>query len=247
MYKDILLCISEEQGRENLINGAADFAKQHNARLSGMFVSVHRDSVMPAFGLIAVDRILHSAEQAKTVYAEAREQFKSITKQKQLDAVWLEIDEAPSALSSAHYTDLIVTSQVQPDPVTGDSNFGMINSLLLESAKPLLLLPVDWQGGIASRRIIVGWNESREAIRAVHDALPLLQAADKVYVMAVVPEALKQGSNSPLIDYLSARDVTCEFHAVSKDFDHQTSAELLLGSGDAYDADLYVLGGYGHS
>lgn len=247
MYKDILLCISEEQGRENLISDAAEFAKQHNARLSGMFLSVHQDSMLPAFGLIAVERALHVAEQARIVCAEAHERFLSITKQKQVEAVWLEIEGETPALSAARYTDLIMTSQVQSDPVTGDSSAGMINSLLLESAKPLLLLPADWQTGVLAKRVVVGWDESREAMRAVHDALPLLQAAENVYVLTVTPAAEKQPGTSPLIDYLSARGVTCEFHAISKEHDRQKSAQLLLTAGDAHKADLYVLGGYGHS
>ncbi|MBT8114975.1 MAG: universal stress protein [Arenicella sp.] len=247
MYKDILLCVSEEQGRENLITVAAEFAKQHGSRLTGMFKSLHEESTLPVFGLVAVEQTLHAAEHARELYADTREQFKTITQQKGVDAQWLDIDQVASPLEAARYTDLIMASQVQKEPNTGENSISLINSLLLESAHPIVLLPTDWEKGVQAKRFILGWNESREAMRAVQDAMSLLQAAEKVYVLTIVAEAEKQVGGSPLTDYLRARDVNCEFHSFIKDYDHSRSAEMLLESGDAYNADLYVLGGYGHS
>ena len=89
MYKGILVLISEEQGRENLINTAAQFASRHGARLSGMFVSIHHDLLLPPFGLVAVDRVLKYAERDKQLYADAEEQFNKIREQLGIKSNWI--------------------------------------------------------------------------------------------------------------------------------------------------------------
>ena len=247
MYKDILVLISEESGRENLINTAAQFASQHDARLSGMFVSIHHDTGLPPFGLVAVDRVLKSAERDKQLYADSVEQFKQISEQQGINSNWIADTRAQPPLQASRYVDLVIASQLQDDVRSGDNSFSLLNSLVLESGKPVMLIPNDWQAGAPGKSIVLGWDQARESARAVGDAMPLLQAAEKVHVAAVVPANQAAPNLTGISDYLSARGVQSEFHLLSKDKQHNTTAKVIQALGKTMQADLYVLGGYGHS
>ncbi|MFT5137640.1 MAG: nucleotide-binding universal stress UspA family protein [Arenicella sp.] len=247
MYKDILVLISEEQGRENLINTAAQFANQYGARLSGMFVSIHHDLWLPPFGLVAVDRVLKYAERDKQLYTDAVEQFNKISEQHGIKSNWISDAQAQPPLQASRYVDLVIASQLQDDVQSGDNSFSLLNSLVLESGKPVMLIPTDWQAGAPGKNIVLGWDEARESARAVGDAMPLLQAAENVHVAAVVPANQEQPSLASISDYLSAREVPNEFHLLSKDKQHSTTAKVIQALGETLQADLYVMGGYGHS
>lgn len=247
MYKDILVYISEEQGRENLIRTAAQFASQHNARLSGMFVSIHDNRPLPPFGLIAVDQVLKSAERDKQLYADAVEQFDKITKHHGIKGNWIADTDALTPLQASRYVDLVTASQLQEDVLSGDNSFSLLNSLVLESGKPVMLIPTDWQAGAPGKSIVLGWDQARESARAVSDAMPLLQAADKVHVAAVVPANQQAPNLAHISDYLSSRGVQNELHLLNKDKRQSTTAKVIQDLGETMDADFYVLGGYGHS
>ncbi len=247
MYKDILVLINEELGRETLINTAAQFASQYNARLSGMFVSIHHDIGLPPFGLVAVDRVLKSAERDKQLYTDAVEQFKKITEKQGIKTHWIADTQALPPLQASRYVDLMIASQPQDDARSGDNSFSLLNSLVLQSGKPVMLIPTDWQGGAPGKNIVLGWDQARESARAVGDAMPLLQLADKVHVITVVPANQEQPSLTGISNYLSARGVKNEFHLLSKDKQHSTTAKVIQNLGETMQADLYVMGGYGHS
>lgn len=247
MYKDILVCIGEEQGRESLINTAIQLARQHNARLTGMFVSLHNETLLPAYGLVAVDRVLKSAERDKELYRDAAEQFKKATEQYAIKVAWIADTPTQAPLQVSSYVDLVITSQLQYNTRSGDNSFSLLNSLVLQSGKPVMLVPSEWRGSTVGKNIVVAWDQTREAIRAVSDAMPLLLAADKVNITTVVPSKQDESSFSGISDYLSARGVNNEFHALSKDKRNNTTAKVITNLGETIQADLYVLGGYGHS
>jgi len=97
--------------------------------------------------------------------------------------------------------------------------------------------------------VLVAWNASREATRAVHDALPILERADLVHVMAINPDHGRAGHGDiPGADiclHLSRHGVkaVCE-HITADDLD---PGEMLLSRAADEDCDLIVMGGYGHS
>jgi nucleotide-binding universal stress UspA family protein len=136
---------------------------------------------------------------------------------------------------------------LQEDIESGDNSFSLLNSLVLESGKPVLIIPPEWQSGVPGKNIVLGWDQAREAVRAIGDAMPLLQAADKVDVAAVVADKQDATRLNRISDYLSERGVKNEFHQLSKNKEHRTTAKVIMGLGETVGADLYVLGGYGHS
>lgn len=94
----------------------------------------------------------------------------------------------------------------------------------------------------------MGWDESRQAIRAVQDAMPLLRNADQVDIAMINKKGVNDiMKNSEIGTYLSMRNVKCRVHNVSTDKQARKSAQALLQFANEQAADLIVIGGYGHT
>ncbi len=84
---------------------------------------------------------------------------------------------------------MILGQADENDPQTGDPEFA--GDVILGSGRPVLMVPYIGALQTPGRRIMVAWDASREAARAVSDALPVLQAAELVQVLIVNPGAAR--------------------------------------------------------
>jgi nucleotide-binding universal stress UspA family protein len=99
------------------------------------------------------------------------------------------------------------------------------------------------------RRVVVAWDGSREAARATHDALPLLRLAEEAIVLIVDARDLGarvgQEPGADVAAHLTRHEVRTRVKRVTSD--RTGIGELILAQAGAEDADLLVMGGYGHS
>lgn len=145
----------------------------------------------------------------------------------------------------AHYTDVVMLAQGGGDdaPISAANN--LAGDLVLTAGRPVLSLP--WNAPVSSigRRVLIGWNSSTEATRAVNDALPFLVKADAVKVLSVGDEETRHIPGSEIAQHLARHGVKAEAdHAVESD---SSSAEALLFECKDFGADLLVCGAWGHS
>jgi nucleotide-binding universal stress UspA family protein len=148
----------------------------------------------------------------------------------------------------ARYADLLVLGQDDPREQYSMVEPGFPGRTMLASGRPVLIIP--YAGGFTEigRRILVPWNASREAARAVIDALPFLLRADKVMVLAVNPMKTADHGEMPGADiglFLARHGVRVE--AGDHMADDIDVAQWLLSRACDLDTDLMVMGGYGHS
>jgi len=190
MYKNLIICVNETEGRDKAILAAARFAKQLNANLTGLYVKGSINYLSSAYGLspygsVATDLVKLAEEEDAKLTAKASDDFHHIVKDVKCKSTWLEVSDADKPLRAIMYSDLVITNQVNYDPRQGHSNTGFINTLILESGKPVILIPTDWDEANFGTRVVIGWDESREASRAVQDAMPILINADHVDTICV--------------------------------------------------------------
>ncbi|CUI08697.1 universal stress protein [Massilia antarctica] len=160
-------------------------------------------------------------------------------------------DEPRYSLSAlARYCDLCVLSQ--SDPVQGASLPwpGLAAEVTKSSGTPVFMVPRAQAPAWPVRRILLGWNGSREAARAMHFALPLLQRASAVDVAIFDTAALESEAGGDLRP-VTAIGQTLARHGVRAELiEHDSAgdagAALLTLAGER-GAQLLVMGCYGHS
>ena len=149
---------------------------------------------------------------------------------------------------AARWSDLVIVErpQLNPDAPTG---WGLVSRTVFGSSAPVVVVPDSCKLERAGARIVVAWNASREAVRAIRGALPLLQRADEVTVLEGEPVENPFGlRHLPKLDlraWLARHDVNAEFRAFKPPAKERGTA--LLDAAHAAGADLVVMGAWGHS
>jgi len=162
---------------------------------------------------------------------------------------WHEAEGEPiSAVSQAALcTDLLVLGQ-RDAATQGLVPSDFVESVIINSGKPALVLPYIASAPAACRVALVAWKNSREAARALSDALPLLARADQVHV-AIWPdyEGADTAGADPLA-FLRSHGINAQRHLQSPLSGRATRelGELLLSLAVDLGADLLVMGCYGH-
>jgi len=147
----------------------------------------------------------------------------------------------------AYYADLVVIARPESAGQTAGPP-GLAESLVLSSGRPIIVFPPrDKVSGV--RRILVGWNATRESIRAVADAMPLLVRAEAVEVLVVDhqrrPEGHGQEPGADIARHLTHHGAKVEVRRLPSE--GKDVGRLLLSQATAFGADLLVMGAYGHT
>jgi len=248
-YKTILVQIDTGKRCAVRVDVAIRLAQQHDAHLVALQVLASFEPpgyVMAEMGPAILDAQKHAAAAEM---AQAEREFNNQASAAGLrDVEWrTAIDDPVDAMTlHARYADLVVIGQGDR---TDGSNMAadFPERLVLAAGRPVLILPSVGSFATLGKRILVAWNAGREATRAVTDAIPMLRLADNVHVMAVNPKRGEHG-NVPGADiglYLARHGVRVEVKT-----DHGAEIDVgneLLSRAADLDADLIVMGGYGHS
>jgi nucleotide-binding universal stress UspA family protein len=150
--------------------------------------------------------------------------------------------------NEARCCDLLVLGQANPSENESLDN-DLEGQLIFTAGRPCLIIPYaetvsDW-----GKSPLIAWDGSREATRAVHDALPLLKLAGRVTILVVEPEKMGVDFGDfpgvMISEHLARHDinVTVEVSRGSP----QSTGETILSYIDANAHDLLIMGAYGHS
>jgi nucleotide-binding universal stress UspA family protein len=135
---------------------------------------------------------------------------------------------------------------VDAEPSSINVDRGLIECLLIDSGRPVLVVPPG-RDAFSCRRIVLAWDGSARAARAAADALPFLRAAESVEVVSVEGEKDLTDTlmGADIAPHLSRHGVKATVHclaAVNGD-----AAETLRDAATRFEADMIVMGGYVHS
>ena len=161
---------------------------------------------------------------------------------------WEVLGEEPvhALRRAALYADLLVLGQREPKDGVRDVPVDFVSAVVIDSGTPALVLPYIQKDADFGRKIMVAWKETREAARAVTQAMPLLRKAERVDV-ALWDEGYGE------TDAIAARiDARLRAHGVEPVLhrcgpEASGMGELILSTASSLGADLLVMGCYGHS
>jgi nucleotide-binding universal stress UspA family protein len=253
--KDILVHLDITPRSKARLDIAARIATQCGAHLTGVH-SIDVPSANYFYGAAMPFVPINPEEIVERMRADATEAaapieaaFRDCVRRNGLQGEWRLVEGNPAAMVALHarYADLTVVGQ--PNSFEPQDNDAITVTTVMTSGRPVLAIPFAGDFPTLGERVLVAWNASREAARAVNDALPLMLAAKQVTVLAINPQRGIGGlGDVPAADialHLARHGVKAEAaHTVAKDI---SDGEALLSYAADIGADLIVSGAYGHS
>ncbi|MBI5907374.1 MAG: universal stress protein, partial [Burkholderiales bacterium] len=145
------------------------------------------------------------------------------------------------------YADLLVLGQHNPsDTESAHVPADFVETVMAISGKPSLILPSASRPLAGGATVVIAWKPTRAAARAVDAAMPLLRDARRVHVVSwASEEAVIGGERLDLNGYLKLHGVEATWHSQGEE--PEELGELLLSCAFDLEADLLVMGCYGHS
>ncbi|HVZ53374.1 MAG TPA: universal stress protein [Pseudolabrys sp.] len=142
-------------------------------------------------------------------------------------------------------SDLIVVAQAERENPAADEIVD--EGVLFESGRPVIFVPFIQKGGLKLDRVMLCWDGSRAATRAIADSLPLLKKAKQVEVVIVSGKPGKQDevTGADLGQHLARHGLKVDVKRITSP-DIDVPSTILSYAADA-SADMIVMGGYGHS
>lgn len=233
---------------------AARLAARHQAHLIGMYGVTRDDRTQAAGsyarGTAAVKGVFERRRREEERKAAVAGRYVSELAQEygvssELRLVWNNGPDQDAALRALH-CDLVVAAR--PDP-KGEPSVWSPEQLWLDTGIPLLLVPHDWEREVIGQHVLVAWNRSRQARRAVADAQPFFQVAERTTVLVIDSESdplrFGEAPGANLLEHLSRRDAQAELAEV--DSQGAPIADVILDQCAQRGVDLLVIGAYSRS
>ncbi|NQV57528.1 MAG: universal stress protein [Rhodospirillales bacterium] len=247
--KDILVHVDWSETSRTRVQIAADLAKQHGAHLTGLYVMpTPYIPTIEDYSQLPSDYFQEQIKSGKEEAAAAETDFKEAAETAGIESEWrcAQGHVADSIRTHARYCDLLIVGQRNPD--TSMNGRDLPDGVLLSVGRPVLVVPYAGKMKSLGKRVMVGWDSSAQATRAVHDALPLISKADHVDIIAVNPEGTGDHGEIPCADislHLARHGITAEAQSIA--VSDIGVADILLSRAADKGVDLFVMGAYGHS
>jgi len=249
MLKDIAVLLPVDRPAEALIDCAVSVAALFEAHLDGIACVYQAMNPMIASEAAAV---VMAAE-----YEAGVEQAAIVLDQFEIAARRLDIPhDARSTFNVSYAATRTVTEMsrlydlnivAQPDRSNPSQADFLSEAVLFGSGRPMLMIPYITRGPIKTDRVLICWDGGVPAARAVHNAMPFLRKATTIDIVAVneKEDAAGEVTSAALIAHLARRDLPATSLRLTADVANIHNAILSLAAD--HDADLIVMGGYGHS
>jgi nucleotide-binding universal stress UspA family protein len=250
IIKDVVASLSVTEGGSFTGDYAVSVASAFEAHLTG--IAFVYDPVIPvaATGYIPPEVIETQQRDAQDAAKAAIDRFAAAAAR---GGVAAEPTMLPASFAGAgeqfgliaRRFDLAIVGQVEPDKAAVEELIA--ESTLFESGRPVIVVPYIQKAPLKLDRIMVCWDGSRPAARAIADAMPLLERAGQVEVVIIANESGKQDEipGADMGEHLARHGLKVNINRiVGGDVD---VPDMLLSHAADSSADFIVMGGYGHS
>lgn len=243
-YKSILVNLDIDKPDEAVLQAAVDLARRYDATLVGFAAADLPMPIVTTEGMVVDGGFIEDQrEDIERRLGAAKESFErlggGVGRLEWRGGVF---NPSRLLMETARLADLIVTAM--PDDGGDSANAIDVAEVALHAGRPVLVLATGDPRPL-NGTVLVAWKDTREARRAVADALPLLARASSVIVATVDRDAseFSQESLADVALYLSAHGIRARTELLTDGDD----AGALIGYADALEADLVVSGAFGHS
>ncbi len=232
---------------------------RHESHLTALYVREwNRDQLdrrkSAELGLVsraALHRLDEDIETSIEAVAERlRSTLAALTRERAVDAEFRYVDGVAAAIvpQYARYADLCILGLDQPEgPASVEYTFS--EQLLFVTGRPVLFVPHVESAATLGRHVAVAWNSSRPAARALNDALPLIERADRTTIVMVNPSGFIDKHHGPpgeqLVEHLQRHGATADAVRI-ENIAPGAIADRLQEEAHRLGADVIVAGAFGH-
>jgi nucleotide-binding universal stress UspA family protein len=249
VIKDIVVNLATGNSRDPATAYAISVARMFDAHIAG--VAMCYSPVILAAGMEAVsaDFVESLREESARMANEAIGRFKQAAAKAGLSAeaqmVETSIEGSPRTFGHIARTfDLAIVAQT--DPETTNATGLDAEAAMFESGRPVIVVPSIQTEGIKLGCIVVCWDGSRTAARALADSMPILERAKSIEVINVGDGRREAEDTLAAVGrHLARHGLSASTKALAADGTDVTN--VILSHAADLSADLIVMGGYGHS
>ena len=245
MIKDVLVHLdSTAAGRERM-DYAFNIAATHGARLTGAHVLAPVD-VPPYYRPSAVERASENMERHAREDATASEAlFRTRAAKASIPTLWrsLEGGLAHRICELARSADIVILGQYEAEGSPERHPLYLADDVVVGCGRPVVVTPDEIGDAADLKRALLGWDGSREAVRAIHDVLPLLVVAHSQVDIVVVDQHEPELDPTDLLDHLARHGIAVD--ASQHIHSHRSAGSTLVEQLNARKFDLLVMGAYG--
>lgn len=260
-YRNVLVHVSESERMRDVLACAAKVAGAQGAGLHAVHAvePLYLGAYVSPESAMAAAQLGQDAERQRTAKARELVQEAAAASGLQIDFTSPGGDPIEVMIARSRLADLVVVGQPVDDDGRGPSK-RFASQLLVGAGCPVLFVPAAGPIDKVGKRVLVAWSATRESTRALRDAMPILKGAASVELLRFggkTPEA--QEPLEAVAAYLGShgvkascvtrpvREITFGERMLTPTVVDASIAELLLSHAADSDADMIVMGGYGHT
>ncbi len=251
-YCTVTTIVTDTTHCKGSLEAAKVIAAQHDAHLEVLCLGIDRSQqgfyYAGASAMVVQDNLAQAREDAMELETFARQSLASHALPWSSDAITAQMVALNGAIAHrTRFADLVVMPRPYGEGRGHDAE-AIVEAALFDGNVPVLVMPDGADYPAAVGNIVVAWNESPEALRAVRQAMPLLQQADTVSIAIIDPPQHGPERSDPggaLSQLLARHGVRAEVSVLAKTMPR--ISDILNRHARDKDADLIVMGAYGHS
>ena len=251
-YKSILTVLTDAKDASAVLDAAVPFAAACGAHLDVLCLGIDRTQTgyyfAGATALMHDETIAQAQAEATETEAAARSILERSDVSWGVDALVAQSASVAGIVARrARFADLVVLPKPYGEGQYADAPV-VVEAAMFQGNSPVVVLADGKAVPLKPKRVVVAWNESAEAMASIRRALPLLQAAEEVNICIVAPERHSTESTDPgeeLSKMLSRHGVSVEVTILAQTLPRVS--EVIARHVADLDADLLVMGAYGHS
>jgi len=249
MIKDIMVPLDGSNTDDLMLSAAGAIEAMFQSHIVGLFLNVLPDLWPPDPDSVLVEQRQRLAEQARargdSVERRLAARIEALATPGEIRRFDV-CNESMATVAAREARSVDSFIALRPDRLRRSTD-QLVEAVLFDSGRHVLLVP---HGGLTAPsfdRVMIAWNGSREATRALAEAMPFLAKARTIHLISIVddvPEPEDVGRAREIIDHLTHHGIEAELHQPSG---NSSVGELLIDTAIQTQTDLIVMGGYGHS
>ena len=250
--RTILVSLTSTTSAEHLLQSAAILARRDNAHVIGFYVTESL-VVYPGIAMHIPETSYQNFVASQQAHAkEVKAIFDKLAQAETFPTEWRQVSSesgflADSIVANARSVDLIVMPQ-EDDGEDRPQISNLQERVVKESGRPVLIIPRDYTPEKLGENVLLGWSDTREATRAVHDLIDVAKPDAAIHVLRIgkpPQDTLADHTANDMAAALARHGAQVEI--VHRDKDGHNVAEVLTHEAFEMGVDMIATGAFGHS